>query len=676
MLKKLPALLIVLFFLFLQVNAQTNSNETRNFKFGKVDPEEFKTTVKGPDSAAAAIKLFDVGKGHFEISRKSGQFVYAFTRHVRFKVVNKNAYDLADFKVNLYNSSSGMDKEDLVLIKAATYNLVDGKVEVSKMTSDAKFTNRIDKNHIEKKFTLPNVKEGSIIEYTYSTLSDFIFVLDDWYFQSRYPTKYNSFTLTLPQYYIYKISAYGYVDVKAMKPEVTQQTFTIPASPGSSAEYLMANVTRTNYYAENVPAIKDESYITTLEDYVSKMTFEMTATNFPTSGYKDYGSTWPKLVNELLDEEKFGRFIKRNNIPKGYLTAVVKEEKDSLQVMQRIFEHVKKSIKWSGSNNFYTSELSPGAVLTKKAGNAADVNLTLLALVRAAGINADPVLLSTRGNGAHPGYPMISKFNNVIIAAEIAGQNYLLDATDEDNMPGMLSYQNLSHEGLRINLLNRTAQWTPLDQPNLSRSSVSCVLSLGEDNLFKGMVYQSSSNYAGLRRRSSYKSAASEAEFLKNYKSSKPGLEIVSYKVDNLNAPDKDLMESLDVMIEDNVDNAGDMFYFTPLLFERTKENPFSLEDRKFPVDFGYPLEENYRLTLDFPGSYKLEKLPKNEAFAMPEDGGTFSIIYSSEGNKIAIRSKIALKKAVYSPEEYLALKELFKNIVRKQAEQIVFKKI
>ena len=669
-------MLIVLFFLFTQVFAQTNTNEARNYKFGKVDPEEFKTTVKGPDSAAAAIKLFDVGKGHFEISRKNGQFVYAFTRHVRYKVVNKNAYELADFSIPLYNSSSSMDKEDLVLLKAATYNMVDGKMEVSKMTSDAKFTNRIDKNHIVKKFTLPNVKEGSIIEYTYSTMSDFIFVLDDWYFQGNYPTKYNSFTLTVPQYYIYKISAYGYVDVKTLKPEVTQQSLTIPAGDGGSTDYMMANVTRTTYYAEDVPAIKDESYITTLEDYVSKMTFEMTATNFPNSGYKDYGSSWPKLVNEMLDEEKFGRFIKRNNIPKGYLAEIVKDEKDSLQVMKRIFDHVKKNLKWSGSNSFYTSETSPGGVLTKKAGNAADINLTLLALLEAAGLPADPVLLSTRGNGAHPGYPMISKFNNVIVETQIAGIDYLLDATDEDNMPGVLSFHNLSHEGLRINLTDRVAHWTPLDQPGLSRTSVSCVLSLGEDNLFKGKVYQSNNNYAGSRRRSSYKSAGSEAEFLKKYKSTKPGLEIVSYKVENLHAPDQELMESLDVMIEDNVENAGDMFYFSPLLFERTKENPFSLEERKFPVDFGYPQEENFRLTLDFPVNYKLEKLPKNEAFAMPEEGGAFSIIYSAEGNKVAVRSKITLKKAVYSPEEYLALKELFKNIVRKQAEQIVFKKI
>lgn len=669
-------ILICLFFSVASTYAQSGAQELKSFKFGKVELEEFKTTVKGPDSAAAAIKLFDIGRGHFEISRRNGQFVYAFTRHVRYKVVNKNAYDLANLDVNLYNSSVTGAKEELQTIKAATYNLVDGKIEVSKMTSDAKFTNRVDRNRVVKKYTLPNVKEGSIIEYTYSTQSDFIFALDDWYFQGRYPSKYSALSFTTPDYLKYKVSSYGFLDIYPLKPLRTLQSFNIPATSESTAGVLSVNVTRTDYYISDVPAIKDESFITTLDDYVSKMTFELTATDYPGSGYKDFGSTWPKLINELADEESFGKFIKRNNLPKGYLAGILKEEKDSLKVMKLIYEHVKKSMKWNGKNNYYASELSPGAVLTKKAGNTADLNLTLLVLLRNAGIKASPILLSTRSNGSHPGYPMISKFNNVIIEAEVANQKILLDATDEDNIAGLISFQNLSHEGLKVDVYSNEAAWTSLDRAELSRSNITYVLKLTGDNQFQGSIFQTSNNYEGIGRRGSYKAAATEAEYLKNIKAKKPGLDIISYKASNLNEADQDLVESLEITIEDQVESAGDMLYFSPLFYERTKENPFSLEERKFPVDFGYPFEETFRLTLDFPENYKLDKLPKSEAFALPEDGGTFSIHYQTEGNKLAIRSRILIKRSLYTPEEYHALKELYKNIVRKQGEQIVFKKI
>jgi hypothetical protein len=553
MCKTLKGVLIFLLFPVLGIYAQSDSQQIRTFKFGKVDLEEFKTTVIGPDSATAAIKLFDVGSGRFEISRRNGQFVYAFTRHVRYKVVNKNAYDLADFDVNLYNSAGSSAREELLTIKAATYNLVDGKIEVSKMTGEAKFTNRVDKNHVVKKFTLPNVKEGSIIEYTYNTQSDFIFALDDWYFQGKYPTKYTALTFTTPEYLKYKVSTFGYLDVIQLRPEVNLQAFNIPATSESNAGILNVNVTRQSYHAMDVPAIKDESFITTLEDYVSKMTFEMTATNFPSSGYKDFGSTWPKLINELSEEENFGKFIRRNNVPKGYLADIIKDERDSLKQLQLIFDHVKKGIKWNSKNALYTGETSPGAVLTKKTGNTADLNLTLLVLLRTVGIKAYPILLSTRGNGIHPGYPLISKFNNVIIEAELGGQNILLDATDEDNVAGLISFHNLNHAGFKIDFSSVSGAWTSLDRPDLSRSSVTYVVALTGDNQFKGNLYQSASNYEGIRRRGSYKAAATEAEFLKNYKAKKPGLDIISYKADHLNEADQDLVESLEITMEDRV---------------------------------------------------------------------------------------------------------------------------
>jgi hypothetical protein len=665
----------ILFFLFvIKVSGQSSPTQAKVFRFGKVDLAEFESQVKGVDSAADAIKLFDIGQGSFEISPISKQFTYVFSRHVRFKVINKNAYNLADFEVNLYNSSTSSDKEDLTSVHGATYNLVNGKVELSAMKGDGKFSTRLDKNHIQKKFTLPNVKEGSIIEYTYTTVSDFTFALDEWYFQSGYPSKYSSFTLTLPQYYFYKPLINGYLDVMQTAPQDITQVYSLPS--GGTSSKLTATATKRTYYVENVPAIKDESYITTLDDYVSKISFEMMATNFPNSGYKDFSSTWPKLMEGLMDEERFGKYLSRSNYDKGFLSAIIKDEKDSLVKMDLVFNYLKKAIKWNGKYSYYSTENSQKSVLEKKIGNSADINLCLLGMLKSAGLDCSPVLLSTRGNGFHPGYPMLSKFNNVVVEVEAGGKKHLLDATDEDNMEGLISYQNLSHQGLKINVKEKTAEWISLENSNLSSTNIGYNLVLGTDNKFSGDFYFSSDNYEALRRRKLYKTTSTEAEFLKNYKATKPGLEIVSYKMDNLNQPDQALAETMTVTIEDNVEDAGNLIYFTPMLYERTKENPFRLEERKFPVDFAYPFQENFNSVIEFPEKYKLDKLPKSAAYALPEHQGTFSIYYLVEGNKIAIRSKISILKPVFSAEEYFNLQEFYKNVVRKQAEQIVFKKI
>jgi hypothetical protein len=667
----------VLFFLFIiKVSGQSHANPVRVFRFGKVDLAEFATSVKGADSAADAIKLFDIGKGSFEISPKSNRFVYIFSRHVRFKVVNKNAYDLADFEVNLYNSTSSSDKEELTAVRGATYNLVNGKVEVSAMKSDAKFSTRMDSKHLQKKFTLPNVKEGSIIEYTYSTVSDFTFALDEWYFQGGYPSKYSSFTLTLPQYYLYKPLINGYLEVMQTLPEEISQVYRTAGDSESRAQDVNATATKRTYYVENVPAIKDESFITTLDDYVSKISFEMMATNFPGSGYKDFSSTWPKLMDGLMDEERFGRYLNRTNYDKGFLSSIIKDEKDSLVKMDLIFNYIKKAVKWNGKYSCYSTESSQKALLEKKLGNSADINLCLLGMLKSAGLTCSPVLLSTRGNGLHPGYPMLSKFNNVVIEVQAGGKKHLLDATDEDNMEDLISYQNLSHQGLKVNVKEKTAEWISLENSNVSSTNIGYNLVLGTDNKFSGNLYFSSDNYEALKRRKLYKATSTEAEFLKNYKATKPGLEIVSYQMENLDHPDQVLAETMKVTIDDNVEDAGNLIYFTPMFYERTKENPFRLEERMFPVDFAYPFQENFKSVIEFPEKYKLDKLPKNEAYALPDNEGTFSIYYLVEGNKIAIRSKISILKPVFSAEEYFNLQEFFKNVVRKQAEQIVFKKI
>lgn len=675
MFKYIPLLSFLLLFFNFKVAAQKSESELHVAKFGKVTAADFDAKTFGADSAAAAVKIFDVGKGSFEISSATGGFVYVFERHVRYKIINKEAYDLANMELQLYRGDNG-GEEKLHFANGATYNMADGKIVVSKMTTDAKFSSQLDKNHMIKKLTLPNVKEGSVIEFNYETTSEFIFKIDDWYFQDNYPCKYSYFSFTMPEYFNYKLNVGGYVDITPAKPIEQQASYYIPSTSTSSAGHVNSRSMKNQYYAENIPAIKSENYITTLEDYISKIGFELTSTTFPQSGFKDYSSTWQKIIAEMIPEENFGGFIKRDNYSKTLLTGIVGNETASVKKMNLIFDYVKKNIKWDGKYGVFTKTTSQKAVLDKKSGNSAEINLVLMGMLNKAGIDSYPVLISTRSNGNHPGYPLASKFNNVIVVAELDTTKYLLDATDKNNVEGMISYANLNHKGLRLDLGNTNATWISTEDKILSRTNLTYSVKLGTDNKLTGTLYISSNHYAGLDKRNSYQSAANEAEFIKLYKSTKPGLEISNYKILNVEQPEEALEETMDVSIEDNIEEAGNLAYFMPLMFERTKENPFRLEDRKFPVDFAYPIEENYRLMVEFPENYKLEKLPKSQKFALPDNDGSFSIIYSQEGNKIAIRSKINITKSNFTSDEYYNLKELFKNIVTKQAEQVVFRKI
>ncbi|WEK20797.1 MAG: DUF3857 domain-containing protein [Candidatus Pedobacter colombiensis] len=660
-------LLVYLFTICTFSYAQENqTNKSKTFKYGKIGLEEFDIKVNGSDSAASAVALFDVGRGFFELSPKTGDFMYVFERHTRYKIINKSGYDYANLELQFYKQNSGETKLDYM--DAATYNLEGGKIVTSKLNGDAKFSEKQDKNYTLKKFALPNVKEGSIVEYKYRISSDFIFTLRPWYFQRAIPTLYSQYDITIPEYYKYKVNAGGYLFLNP-KQEMVNQTFFI------KGQSLTAQSLHLHYQAENVPGLKRENYITTMEDYVSKIGFELSSITIPGQVYREVTSSWPKIVKGLKDDENFGSFIGKKSYSKTILKDIIKGETRPDTVMLMIFDYVKNNIKWNDKYSIYTSETNPKTIFEKKTGNTADINLCLLNLLSEANIMASPVLLSTRGNGTHPGIPMLTEFNNVIIQAEIGDKMILLDATDKDHTASMIAYDNLNHQGLKVNLQTENAAWISLEENRLSKKNISLMLTLNNENKLSGKLYLLSTHYEALNRRDKYRSATNETDFLKSYKTEKPGLGIQNYKIQDLNNLDAPLVETMDVVIEDNVEEAGNLAYFTPLLFERTKENPFKLEERKFPVDFAFPTEENYRINVDFPKGYQLDKTPKNERIVLPDDVASFTFIFAAEENKLMITSKITIKKAIYSPEEYYDLKELFKNIVRKQAEQIVFKK-
>ncbi|RQO70119.1 transglutaminase [Pedobacter sp. KBW06] len=665
---KLKLLLSGIFFLAsLCSYAQNKPVIQKNFKYGKIDPAEFGTKVTGIDSAAAAVALFDVGKGWFELSPKTNGFVYVFERHTRYKIINKNGYDLANLEIQFYRKNGY--ETSLDYMEAATYNMENGKMVVSKINKEAKFSEKQDKNFTMKKFTLPNVKEGAIIEYKYRIKSDFTFTLSPWYFQKEIPVLYSCLQIRIPEYYTYKTTGGGFVHLNPSY-EAQNQTFTL------GGDQLSATVNQTTYIAENVPALKTERFITTLKDYVSKVEFELSATRFPGAMYEEHTSTWPKIVKVLKGDENFGKFTDKRSYNKTLVQQLIKGETNPDSIVKILFKHVKSNIKWDDECSKYANVSNPKAVFEKKSGNSADINLSLYCLLNEANIKVFPVLLSTRSNGMHPGFPMLTQFDNVIVAVQTGDKYQLLDATDKNHTPGLISYDNLNHEGLKVDLASETGEWISLEEDKLSRKNITYSLVLDAENKLSGKLFLSFTNYEGLGRRDNYQAAANQEEYLKKYKEDKPGLSVKNYQVTNLDLVEEPLAESMDVLIEDNVEEAGNLVYLSPLLFDRTKENPFKLEERKFPVDFGYPTEENYRISIEFPTGYQLDKMPKNERIVLPDETASFTFITATEENKLLLSSKITLKKAFYTPEEYQDLKELFKNIVRKQAEQIVFKKI
>lgn len=358
----------------------------------------------------------------------------------------------------------------------------------------------------------------------------------------------------------------------------------------------------------------------------------------------------------------------KSNYGKNLALSLLKQETRPLAKLDLLYSFVKKNIKYNGEEGKYSNQLSLKSIVEKKVGNAADINLLLINLLNHAGLKSYPILLSTRSNGLHPGYPLISKFNYVIAGVTIDSTKYFLDATNLNNGINMIEFDCLNHKGLALDMKTNTAEWIPLELKQQSQNYLIYNLKLSPENVFTGSVFERKSEFNGFSTRQKYSNSPSEEDYLKSYKTDRNGLKIDNFKITNLDSLASPVTIDYTATMEDMVEKAGNLVYFTPLLYERTKKNPFKLKERNFPIDFGFANEEIYRITIELPDNLTVDKLPKSELFKLADDSAYFSYLAAVDGKRISIVSKISLRKSYYDAVTYFDLKELFKKIVKKQA--------
>src|SRR6185369_13000316 len=257
-------------------------------KFGKVSADDFSQKIYSIDSNANAVVIADIGSSEI-LGNSKASFSVEFKRYRRVHILNKNGYDQADVRIYIYKN--GSVEEDLSSLKAVTYNLENGKVIETKLDKNNIFKDQLDKNRAIKKFTFPNVKEGSIVEFEYTVNSDFLFNLQPWAFQGDAPVLWSEYNLRLPEFFGYVFLTQGYFQLAADKKDnrtrfTVRDTRTAQATESVSFD---ANVTDYRWVLKNVPALKEESFTSTLNNHISKIEFQLSDQRPPLEYYNYMG---------------------------------------------------------------------------------------------------------------------------------------------------------------------------------------------------------------------------------------------------------------------------------------------------------------------------------------------------------------------------------------------------
>ena len=136
------------------------------------------------------------------------------------------------------------------------------------------------------------------------------------------------------------------------------------------------------------------------------------------------------------------------------------------------------------------------------------------------------------------------------------------------------------------------------------------------------------------------------------------------------------ILEKMNLASSSETQQVDSGIVINPFFMMLIDENPFYFYDeRKAPIDFGYPQEKIDIINILIPDNYAIEEFPDNISLVLADNGGRFLFGYTKLGNNLSVQCRISVSKTVFKPDEYEILRELYSRIMEKQAELIVLRK-
>jgi hypothetical protein len=634
-------------------------------EWGEIPKEQLAMTSFSGDSNATAVILCDYGE-----SNLNSDMNLVFTRHRRIKILTNAGFTWGMHSVNIHTADR---IESIDKIEGVTYVLKpDGDMEEIEMDDDAIFREDVDGKVTRIRFTLPALAPGCIVEYKYRIKADNLYFIRDWEFQTSEPVLWSEYRVTMPPQIGYAAVTHGYEPYAISENVLTTKTF-----QGQAAAYLNAEMVRCNLFrwaVANAPALRDEPYITTTDDYINKVTLQFSGYAFAGGGgIKRILKDWETVVNELMDSPSFGKKIKVTGDVQRSTESIVAGAGSQYQKAKAIYDFVRRTIVWSGLHRIF-AEKNVDDVLETKSGNSAEVSFLLLSMLESAGIHGSPVLLSTRDNGKVQNlYPIVDQFNYVLCMAMVDGKQVFLDATDPFRPMDLLPRKVLNVDGLVIK--EGPVAWTRLASTKQYIHKSVATITLNGDGTTVGTLESADDEYSALDKRRGLKDKKALDIVKDAFAAEETGIVIDSVRVDGRDSVDAQLRLWAHFSSDQYANVAGDVIYINPLVIDRKKNNPFKLRERKFPVDMAYGTKTTTVVNLTLPKGYTVKGQIPDRVVTLKSDAVVYARRCRVENNTVQLVSDLTMKQNYFAPNEYQRLMSFFAEMLNLQNDQIVLQK-
>jgi len=636
-------------------------------EFGEIPAEDLRMTVCPIDSTADAFILADYGQAYI-----NDDVGVDYERILRVKIFRKSAFDAwGTHVIGLYTRNS---YAHLRKLEGATYSLgSDGSVVRTELSDDGIFKEKADAEITRFRLTMPALTPGCIIEFRYRVRYNDA-SMPDWRFQHDVPCRWSEYRVTYPKQMMFAIVTTTFIPFT-----IDLHTETTRRYGGETAMFIGSggDLAKCQFYRlamANLPALKEEPYVTSIEDYVPRVQIQLAAYARPDGGgVEKVMRTWDKVVEELLDRKDFGKLLKPDGTLRDLSAKIAGPFATKAGKMKALYDYVRSSVVWNGKYRFLSTE-DPDDVLSAKRGTSADVNFLLMALLRAADIETYPVLVSTRSNGKIVDvYSLVDQFNHVIAQATVDGTVYYLDATDADRPLTMLPEELLNVRGLIFK--EGPVQWVTLTSPLRATHRAQATVTLNAAGEISGSLQSMDEQYSALNRRHAMKDKK-PLEFARTtFDAAATGLTIDSAWIAGQDSIEMPLRIDARITPSPYAQANGDMLYVNPSVIDRLTENPFKRQTRSFPVDMAYGRSSTTVSVITAPEGFEVKDIPTAVIARVGASDAAYSRMSTQDGNTVTTIERTAINVPEFQPKAYASLKEFYDKIVSSDASLIVLKR-
>ena len=621
-----------------------------NLKWGKPTDQELQMTEYPDDKDADAVVLFHNTDVYYAFI--NGNFKVYYGIKTRLKVLKPEGKRVADKKIVFQeNESSRLRKESVTGLKAAAYNMENGKLVKTKMEHSMMNEERIDKNQKQLKFSVPQVKVGTVIEYEYRIESDYFYNIRDWYAQGDIPVLYTHYELSIPEWFNFNIEETGSQRMEA-KTDNSPMTLYFDGE----TENITCNV--SSFTGRKLPALKDDDFLWCAEDYGNKVTAELAGIYIPGAVHKNYTTTWTDIDNQLMDDDEFGGRLKNSSPLKADIIAAgIPKITDVNERFAAVWQLLKSKVRWNGDYAFWGKSASK--ILKDGTGSNADINFLLINMLHDAGIKASPVVMRSRDLGILPlSHSSLKYLNTFVVAIQTSDSTMTyFDSSAEDGYLNVLP-ANLLVNRARLVKKGVPGEWINLQTSARGRDVVSIHAQLNTDGLLQGTISSRLYEESAAKLRRTWRNAKDSTEQI-NKIQEREGIEIKTYQTSSRT----DFSPTMDerMTFTKQCDAVGDIIYLNPLVSVPLNESPFTAAERSLPIEFPYKQSEIINTTIILPEGYAVEEVPKPTMLKF--DGISVRIASILNGNQLCTQFKYNIEKTFFTAAEYQELKAFFDRL-------------